>query len=242
MQIDVLVDLDRLAWAGLIDATGARVDATAAENPAAFPLVVDRVLKGLPYDEETVGELLTGLGSMARTTVTNEDASYVLAQVGRQLRGLDVRRETLPVTYVRAGSARVAVTDFAAATEVTRELFPLALLEPGQAGTPRVVLQRAGATIGAATAARLSLVGRGLRGGPGPDRGRAGRHHPGPRARLLGGRARGRQRGRCRAGAAADCGVRRRCPGCRGRRAGRPGPGRRRPRSLIDAGGRRVRV
>ena len=56
VQIDVLVDLDRLAWAGLIDATGARVDATAAENPAAFPLVVDRVLKGLPYDEETVGE------------------------------------------------------------------------------------------------------------------------------------------------------------------------------------------
>lgn len=162
VQIDVLVDLDRLAWAGLIDATGGRVDSTAAENPAAFPLVVDRVLKGLPYDEETVGELLTGLGSMARTTVTNEDASYVLAQIGRQLRGLDVRRETLPVTYVRAGSARVAVTDFAAATEVTRELFPLALLEPGQAGTPRVVLQRAGATIGAATAARLSLVGAGF--------------------------------------------------------------------------------
>ncbi len=162
VQVDVIIDLDRLAWAGLIDATGARVDATAAENPAAFPLVVDRVLKGLPYDEETVGELLTGLGSMARTTVTNEDASYVLAEVGRQLRGLDVRRETLPVTYVRAGEARVAVTEFAAATEVTRELFPLALLEPGHAGALRVVLQRAGATIGAATAARLDLVAAGF--------------------------------------------------------------------------------
>lgn len=162
VQVDVIVDLDRLAWAGLIDATGSRVDATAAENPAAFPLVVDRVLKGLPYDEETVGELLTGLGSMARTTVTNEDASYVLAQVGRHLRSLEVRRETLPVTYLRAGQARVAVTDLAQATALTRELFPLALLEPGHSGTPRVVLQRAGATIGAATAARLGLVAAGF--------------------------------------------------------------------------------
>lgn len=162
VQVDVILDLDRLAWAGLIDATGSRVDATAAENPAAFPLVLDRVLKGLPYDEETVGELLTGLGSMARTTVTNEDASYVLAEVGRHLRSLDVRRETLPVTYLRAGEARVAVTDLAAATSVTRELFPLALLEPGHSGPLRVVLQRAGATIGAATSARLGLVAAGL--------------------------------------------------------------------------------
>lgn len=162
VQVDVILDLDRLAWAGLIDATGSRVDAAAAENPAAFGLVLDRVLKGLPYDEETVGELLTGLGSMARTTVTNEDASYVLAQVGRHLRSLDARREVLPVTYLRSGDARVAVTDLAAATAVTRELFPLALLEPGHAGDPRVVLQRAGATIGATTAVRLGLVAAGF--------------------------------------------------------------------------------
>jgi hypothetical protein len=162
VQVDVILDLDRLAWAGLIDATGSRVDVTAAESPASFALVLDRVLKGLPYDEETVGELLTGLGSMARTTVTNEDASYVLAQVGRHLRSLEVRRQALPVTFLRAGDARVAVTDLAAATELTKELFPLALLEPGHSGDPRVVLQRAGATIGAATATRLALVGGGF--------------------------------------------------------------------------------
>jgi hypothetical protein len=162
VQVDVIVDLDRLGWAGLIDATGSRVDLSAAEDPGSFALVLDRVLKGLPYDEETVGELLTGLGSMARTTVTNEDASYVLAQIGRQLRSLEVRREVLPVTYLRAGEARVAVTDLAAVTDVTGTLFPLALLEPGHAGIPRLVLQRAGATLGAATAARLDLVGAGF--------------------------------------------------------------------------------
>jgi hypothetical protein len=162
VQVDVSVDLDRLAWAGLIDATGSRVDLSAAEDPGSFALVLDRVLKGLPYDDETVGELLTGLGSMARLTVTNEDASYVLAQVGRQLRSLDVRREVLPVTYLRAGEARVAVSDLAAVTDVTRELFPQALLEPGHAGIPRVVLQRTGATLGAATSARLRLVAAGF--------------------------------------------------------------------------------
>ena len=97
-----------------IDATGSRVDVTAAENPGSFALVLDRVLKGLPYEPETVGELLTGLGSMARTTVTNEDASYLLSLVGRNLRSEDLKRAALPVTYVRSGESRAALADFAA--------------------------------------------------------------------------------------------------------------------------------
>lgn len=162
VQVDATVDLDRLAWAGLIDATGSRVDPDAAEQPGAFALVLDRVLKGLPYDEQTVGELLTGLGSMARLTVTNEDASLLLSLIGRGLRGDGVRREALPVTYVRAGPARAAVTDLAAADAVVRDLFPEALLQPGHAGATRVVLQRAGATLGAQASARLSLSGAGF--------------------------------------------------------------------------------
>jgi hypothetical protein len=54
------------------------------------------------------------------------------------------------------------VTDLGQATEVTGELFPLALLSPGHDGDPRVVLQRAGATLGAATSARLALVDAGF--------------------------------------------------------------------------------
>lgn len=162
VQVDATVDLDRLAWAGLIDATGSRVDLEAAEQPGAFGLVLDRVLKGLPYDEQTVGELLTGLGSMARLTVTNEDASLLLSLIGRGLRGDGVRREVLPVTYVRAGPARAAVTDLAASDAVVRELFPEALLRTGHAGAPRVVLQRAGATLGSQAAARIALSGAGF--------------------------------------------------------------------------------
>ena len=159
VEVDAVIDLDRLAWAGLIDATGSRVDVVAAENPGSFPLVVDRVLKGLPYEPETVGELLTGLGSMARTTVTNEDASMLLALVGRDVRAQDVVRRTLPVIYVRAGEDRAALADLSLSEPLMRELFPEALLVPGHDGQLRVVLQRAGATLGTATAARLALQG-----------------------------------------------------------------------------------
>lgn len=162
VRVDAVLDLDRLAWAGLIDATGSRVDTEAAEEPGSFGLVVDRVLKGLPYEPEIVGELLTGLGSMARTTVTNEEVSELLARTGRDLRARDVVRRTLPVTYLRAGPERVAVADVGRVEPLMRELFPDALLEPGHPGQLRVVLQRAGATLGAATAARRSLQSAGL--------------------------------------------------------------------------------
>jgi hypothetical protein len=162
VQVDAIMDLDRLAWTGLIDATGTRVNVTQAENPAAFPLVLDRVLSGLPEKDEMVGQLLTGLGSMARTTVPNEDASHLLGVIGRGLRGQDVHREILPVTYLRSGEARVAVMQQAPAQAMVSELFPAALLEPGHPGQRRVVLQRAGATVGAGVAARLDLVGAGF--------------------------------------------------------------------------------
>ena len=162
VQVDAIVDLDRLAWSGLIDATGSRVDVDIAQRPGSFPLVLDRVLLGLPAEQSTIGELLTGLGSMARTTVTNEDASYLIALVARELRAQDVRRAALPVVYLRSGPERVAVADQAASAVVVAELFPEALLQPGHQGQRRVVLQRAGATVGAAVDARLRLVAAGF--------------------------------------------------------------------------------
>ncbi|MCX6433837.1 MAG: LytR C-terminal domain-containing protein [Actinobacteria bacterium] len=99
---------------------------------------------------------------MARTTVTNEDASLLISLVARDLRAHDVHRETLPVVYLRSGAERVAVADQAASAEVVAELFPRALLQPGHQGQRRVMLQRSGATIGAALDARLRLVSAGF--------------------------------------------------------------------------------
>ena len=162
VQVDAIVDLDRLAWAGLIDATGSRVDVDIAQRPGSFPLVLDRVLLGLPAEQSTIGELLTGMGSMARTTVTNEDASLLIALVAREMRAHDVHRETLPVIYLRSGAERVAVADQQASADVVADLFPRALLQPDHQGQRRVVLQRSGATIGASIDARLRLVSAGF--------------------------------------------------------------------------------
>jgi len=162
VQIDALVDLDRLAWGGLVDATDSRVDADVAERPGSFGLVLDRVLARLPYEPETVEELLTGLGSMARTSVTNQDASAVLSLIGRGVRKRDVTRVALPVTYLRAGSARIAVANQDQTQALMREQFSDSLLEPGHDGPLRVVIQPAGATLGASTWARIGLARAGF--------------------------------------------------------------------------------
>lgn len=162
VQIDAAVDLDRLAWGGLIDATGTRVDPVIGKQTGSFLLVLDRVLAGLPPDAGTMSELLTGLGSMARTTVTNEDAGRVLALIGRGLRAHESQRELLPVTYIRGGDERTAVVKRAETDVVVARLFPEALLQTGHSGPLRVVLQRAGASVGAELTARQTLASVGL--------------------------------------------------------------------------------
>lgn len=168
VQIDAVIDLDRLAWTGLIDATRAPVDRALAQQPGSFALVVDRVLAGLPSDAGTASELLTGLGSMARTTVTNEDAGRVLSLVGLGLRANGSDRAVLPVTYIRSGLDRTAVLDTGRAAPLLRGMFPDALLGAGHDGPVRVLVQRAGATVGAelAASARLDAAGMGVLVGP----------------------------------------------------------------------------
>jgi hypothetical protein len=172
VQIDATIELDRLAWAGLIDSTGALDDPEQGQSAGSFPLVVSRVLAKLPPDEETLGQLLTSLGSMAPTTVTNEDASHLLAVLGASLRAQPVKQEVLPVTYIRGGASPVATAQQPAATEVVTRLFPKAPLKPGHSAPARLVLQRAGATLGAALKAHRTLAqaGFGVLDAAGPGR------------------------------------------------------------------------
>ena len=162
VQVDAAIDLDRLAWAGLIDAGGALADPDKGESASAFPLVLDRVLKGLPQDESAIGQLLTSLGSMAPTSVTNEDASHLLHLIAEGLRQRPVKRAVLPVTYVRGGSRPVAVMRAAEAEPILADLFPKAMLQTGHPGSPRVVLERSGASLGQVGQARESIVQAGM--------------------------------------------------------------------------------
>jgi hypothetical protein len=157
VQIDAAIELDRLAWAGLIDSGAALTDPELGQDAATFPLVLDKVLASLPPDEQTIGQLLTSLGSMAPTSVTNEDASHLLALVGEGARTLPVKRQVLPVTYIRGGSTPVATTRQPEAGSVVSELFPKAPLQPGHDGPVRVVLEQCGSTVGGVITARAEL-------------------------------------------------------------------------------------
>lgn len=162
VRVDAILDLDRLAWSGLIDATGVDDSTVQPNQGMAFGALLDRVLARLPEDPSPVGELLTGLGSMARTNITNEDMSALLALIGQDVRSGAPVREVLPAVAMRAGDERAAVTRYEPSAEVVSALFPEAGLETGHRGPPRVVLQRAGATLGVALDAAAVLTGGGI--------------------------------------------------------------------------------
>lgn len=162
VQVDAALEMDRLAWLGLLDSIGDVAGTGRAAQPGSFPLVLHEVLAQLPKDERAVGQLLTSLGSMARTTVTNEDASHVLAILGDGLRTQAVIREVLPVTALRAGSSQVDIARQPDADKAILRMFPRALLQPGHSGTTRVIIERAGVSLGASTSARLDLADAGF--------------------------------------------------------------------------------
>ncbi len=162
VQVDAAVEMDRLAWAGLLDSIGEVPGITHASRPSAFTLVLDHILSRLPSDERAVGQLLTSLGSMARTTVTNEDASHILALLGESLRTQETKREVLPTISLRAGAAQVDIPRNPEAEATLLRLFPLAQLQPGHSGQTRVVLVRSGANVGPATSARIALADAGF--------------------------------------------------------------------------------
>jgi hypothetical protein len=162
VTVDAVLDMDRLAWSGLIDGLGGSVDNPYALDPGSFSLAVTRVLARLPRDERYLNQLLTSLGSMARLSVPNEEAARLLALVGYTARTQDVRSEVLPVRSFRVGPSTVAVARQPEADAVVRDLFPGALLQPGHAGVPRVVLDRGGASAPGVYDARLALDAAGF--------------------------------------------------------------------------------
>lgn len=158
VQIDATLALDRLAWVGLLDSLGGAVDPSRALVPSSFPLMLGRIVASLPRERDALGQLLTSLGSMAQTSVTNDDAAYVLSVLVAGMASQPTRREVLAATHVRAGDEAVAVARQPDADAAVRRLFPKALLQPGHAGPLRVVVERGGATLGAAASARLALA------------------------------------------------------------------------------------
>ena len=146
VRIDETIELDRLAWAGVIDAIGPADLRGMSANDVVGHL--GPVLSRLPASRQAVGQLLTSLGSMARTTLPNETTGRLVVALGDRVRQQGLRVDTLPVTVVKAGAPTASLIDPFRSAFLLGSQFPQAQLTPGHPGATRVVLARGAATLG----------------------------------------------------------------------------------------------
>ena len=155
VRIDETIELDRLAWAGLIDAMGPSDLRGMSANDVVGNL--RPVLSRLPASRQAVGQLLTSLGSMARTTLPNETTGRLVVALGDRVRQQGMRVDTLPVMVVKAGAPTATVIEPFRAAYLLGSEFPQAQLMPGHPGATRVVVARGSATLGTFLAIQQQL-------------------------------------------------------------------------------------
>jgi len=155
VRIDETIELDRLAWAGLIDAIGVEDLRGMSANDVVGNL--RPVLSRLPASRQAVGQLLTSLGSMARTTLPNETTGRLVVALGDRVRQQGMRVDTLPVTVVKAGAPTATLVEPFRAAFLLGSQFPQAQLAPGHPGATRVVIARGAVTLGTFVAIQQQL-------------------------------------------------------------------------------------
>jgi hypothetical protein len=186
VRIDATLTLDRLALAGLVESVnGIAVDlglgyvtldgVTAAdyatnlrpgESEADMQLrareVLVQALRGLPETDEAMRQLLASLGSLARSTATNDELVPLLAQIRMDALSGNLLRANLPVTVVATGVTNSVVVNEPVARVLIDQMFPTDTLTTGQTPLPRVVLETAGASAGYALKTRRQLTDAGV--------------------------------------------------------------------------------
>jgi len=125
-----------------------------------FTAVLRAVLRDLPKEPEDLRQLVLSLGSMAKSTQTNEQIVAILRDLSRDSVAGDIQYETLPVTAVRGGGP--VQVDLQGASRIIRRTLPDAVLQPGESPGVRVMLASAGATAGQLAAALARLEAEGL--------------------------------------------------------------------------------
>ena len=160
VNIDISLILDRLAFAGLIDATLTPQEAVAARSSDDVAGVVSAALAKLPSSSEAAGQVLLSLGHMARSSSSNSDLVALLLTLRKDAIAGNQKRVTLPVSTVRANDA-VVVKRSATDAMVGRH-FAASLLAPGETVRPRVVLIPAGASAAQLALATENLIDAGM--------------------------------------------------------------------------------
>ena len=186
VRIDATLTLDRLALAGLVEsvngitvdlglgsvtldgvtaadyATQLRSGESEADLQARAREVLVQALRGLPSTDETMRQLLASLGSLARSTATNDELIPLLAQIRVDALSGNLIRANLPVTVVSTGVTNSVVVNAPVARELIDQMFPTDSLTTGQTPLPRVVLEAAGASAGYALKIRRQLTESGV--------------------------------------------------------------------------------
>jgi hypothetical protein len=186
VRVDATLTLDRLALAGLVESVGGitvdlglgsvtldgvsaadyatvlRAGETEAELQVRAGAVVSQALRGLPGNDEAMRQLLASLGSLAKSTATNDELIPLLEQIRSDALSGTMIRADLPVTVVASGSTDAVVVDAPAASALIERMFPSDVLTTGETPLPRVVLESAGASAGYALKVRRQLVDSGV--------------------------------------------------------------------------------
>jgi len=186
VRVDATLTLDRLALAGLVESVhGITVDVglgsltldgiSAADYATQLKpgevesvrqerarAVITQALRGLPETDESMRQLLASLGSLARSTATNDELVPLLEQIHADALSGNMLKAELPVTVVASGVTDAVVVDDAAAHRLIARLFPSDQLTTGQTPLPRAVLESAGASAGYLLKVRRQLTDAGV--------------------------------------------------------------------------------
>lgn len=125
-----------------------------------FADVVRRILRGLPESPEAMRQVVLSLGSLAKSTATNDELVEMLVLLQQDAAAGLFEPLALPTTTVR-GAGPVTV-DPDLAVDLVHEVMPDAVLDPGESSGVRVVLRAAGASAGQVAQALALLEGQGM--------------------------------------------------------------------------------
>ncbi len=169
LRIDGALTMDRLAFAGLVDA----VDGVSIEGPLgpvqltgteAADYVISReplapesermarcsqiwqlVLLRLPDDSDRLRQVIISLGVLARVTLPVDTLVSILIEARREILVGARVDAVLPTAVVRPGSDQTDVALQPQTSQLMREAFPEAVLKPGDSDPPRVYVSAAAA-------------------------------------------------------------------------------------------------
>ncbi len=142
---------------------------------ARFSDVLEKVIAALPEDPVRMGQILTSLGSLARSTIPNDALIERLEAARTEVRTGEQRSRDLPVDGIGPSPQRIFTLRLARSAALMRRMLPEAVIPAGDADPIRVIVRTGTPNPDLAARARDALVDTGvdvIADGAASDRGR----------------------------------------------------------------------